>query len=403
MRTPRLLLSAAMLSLATAAPASAQETEYRAFKLSDGRTLLGVVLESGAEGMTLRVPQGIATVPYALLADIGVSDQASVEGQPALGIAIAPVQAKDLDARAVAARIDGWLADAVALIPHTTTSGPTAWEEALGGGGFELLGCAGKVECLAPLAVKAGRTRLIVPSLSLADGVATITLTGYVAAGGAQIGSGSSIAGADATEHAAGALGAAFRALAYGPEIDVPAAAAARFAPADVAAAEPAAEKAAKKAAEKAAEKAADPTVQPEPTAAETTPAVASTTDEELLRTIALGFAPVPGLNGAVNEDLPAFLTALVGGVGSAWAAIYLIGTKARTPEAFAGPALGSAYGLVVGWNQAAGLIGLAVRRRAAEGTPAAGRIVPPPALTLTPLAGPDGRRGAALLMIGRF
>jgi hypothetical protein len=123
--------------------------------------------------------------------------------------------------------------------------------------------------------------------------------------------------------------------------------------------------------------------------------------DTELLRTIALGFAPVPGLNGAVNEDLPAFLTALLGGVGSTWAAVFAIGLKSRTPQEFAGPSLAAAYGLVVGWNQVSGLIGLAVRRRGGSAAKAGQGTTP--VLLVAPAVSRDGAGGAVLLLHGRF
>lgn len=386
MRTPWLLTAAALLSLASTV-ATAQEVEHRAFSLTDGRNLLGVVLESGVDGMTMRVPQGIATVPYALLGDIGVSDATAVQNQGHLILAVAPVQASELDARAMAAQIDSWLADAAGLIPHSTVLSATSWEDAVGGSGFDLVGCGGKIDCLAPLATTAGAERVLLPSLSLSDGVATLTIVAHVASTGAEIARDKGLTGASPETAGADALTALFGALALGPEIDVAAVAAKRFSPPAV------------------AETAPETETPPAEEAAETVPALEASVqkapDLELIRTLALGFAPVPGLNGAVNEDPPAFLSALLGGVGSAWAAIYGVGTTARTPEAFVGPALGSAYGLVVGWNEVAGLIGLAVQR--AKGATAAGPLAPAPVFTLVPVIAANGEPGVVFGLSGRF
>ena len=390
LKRPGVMLLAVVLSaLLSGGLAAAEDLEYRSFQLSDGREMVGVVIETGAEGMTVRVPQGIATVPYGLLADIGVTNAAAVEAQGPLVIAVAPTQASDLDARAVAARIDGWLADAVAIVPQTSVLSAAAWEEALGGAGFELLGCAARVDCLSAKASKVSAKRILLPTLTLVDGVATLSLTGLVPSTQATIAAGSAIAGAGPEEHAAGVVAAAFQALALVPEIDTDSAATQRFAPpmAEIAPDSP---------------PPAPPADAPPPANPADIPAAGpDPVDTELLRTVALGFAPVPGLNGAVNKDLPAFVSSLVGGVGSSWATVFAIGTKARTPQSFAGPALGASYALVVGWNQVTGLIGLAVRR----GTETSGSssLTPPlPALAIAPLV-TNGRRGAAVTLYGRF
>jgi hypothetical protein len=391
-------LSALLLGALHPGTASAQEAEYRDFQLSDGRRIVGLVLETGAEGMSVRVPQGIATVPYGLLSDIGVTDEAAVRDQPALVIAIAPIRADSLEARSMAARIDGWLSDLVELIPHTDALSAAAWQEGLGGSGFDLLGCAARVPCLAPLALKVSADRVLLPTLELKDGVGRLSLIAVVPSSSAEVAAGSAESGSTPDEHAAGILAAVFEALDIVPEIEVEAVAAQRFAPAPAEEPDPPVDS------PEGSGDAPDEAVAAEPE----TPLpegvdrpLPEGPDTELLRTIALGFAPVPGLNGAVNEDLPAFLTALLGGVGSTWAAVFAIGLKSRTPQEFAGPSLAAAYGLVVGWNQVSGLIGLAVRRRGGSAAKAGQGTTP--VLLVAPAVSRDGAGGAVLLLHGRF
>ena len=161
-----LLCLVALVAFALPSAASAQSAEYRSFVLSDGRTLAGQVLESTGEGMRVETPQGKVLVPYALLASIGVVDEAAVAGAPPLVVAVAPAAGRSREELTVAAKADTWLADAAAIVPSTAVVSAEAWKTALGGKAFELAGCKGDASCAVGLASSVGAQIVLVPSVT---------------------------------------------------------------------------------------------------------------------------------------------------------------------------------------------------------------------------------------------
>jgi hypothetical protein len=65
-------MSIALLGVLLALPstASAQDLQYRRFKLSDGRDFVAIIEATEASGFRVRVPQGITHVPFAQLFDM---------------------------------------------------------------------------------------------------------------------------------------------------------------------------------------------------------------------------------------------------------------------------------------------------------------------------------------------
>jgi hypothetical protein len=368
------LFSTALL----ATPAAAEEQEFRRMNLNDGRELMGIVLESTATGMKLRVPQGTVVVGYEKLSDMATIDMGAWMAQPAARIAVAPAAVLDEEVRSLANDTDQWLPKAVGVVPRAAVIGPADWGSSLGAQKAELALCSGDVECLRGLLVGMEVDYLIVPTLKPGP-PNRLSLLGVVASTGVMLGTAEVALTSTAAEpgrvdmqHSGEpAARALFDALGFAPDVDIKAAVAAVFPPPAVAA---------------AATPAATPAAAPTVATASTRPAPSRAVS------IALGFAPVPGLASAYLRDGPGFVVSLVGTVGASWGTIYGVGTVARTADAFWAPNILVPYAINVVFNQVATAIGW---RRLYAGRTAA--HIPTP--TAMPLA--DG--GFSLGVAGRF
>jgi hypothetical protein len=423
--SPRAPAALAVLLLLLPMLARAQDSEFRSLKLSDGRTLVGQVVESTAEGMVMRLPQGTTLVRYEHLMEIGVVDGPAPDATP-LGIAIAPSIAPD-SLIEEAARLDSWLHQAVGAIPDTATTSPDAWAELLGDKGFQVLGCSGDLACLQPMAKATGADLLIVPRLS--EGPA-LMLEGYVVGSGTRLGGGSSPLAGTRAELAPHMIRATFTAIGITPEVDTaelaktvedgPAFASVEGAEDPAPPVDPEPEVAEPEVAEP---EVAEPEVAQadaaEPQVTETTPAGGQLTVvrrppepsdgpvPNLGTAVALGFVPVPGLNSAYLRDLPGFIISLVGTVALGAVAVYGLGANIRWERPFAASTVLVPYAIGVTFNQVAGIVGwnrLYGKRAQAA---AALRLYPDgasvgPVLTMEPGA-PATATGAAFSLRGRF
>lgn len=338
-----------LLSCAITPSAQAQEgQEFRRLHLNDGRDLLGIVLESTATGMRIRVPQGTVDVGYDKLSDMATIDMALWMAQPAARVAVAPSAVLDEEVRPLADDVDDWLARAAAVVPRTAIVDQGAWRQALGDRGPELTECRGDVQCLRGLLAAMQVDYLIVPTLKPGP-PNRLSLIGVVASTGALLGTAQVTlvqpqgdpAHVDLQASGGPAAHAVFAALAFKPDVDVKAAVATIFPPPEpVAAVDPA--------------PAPDPVASPDPAPSDRVRPGPPNRGVS----VALGFAPVPGLSSAYLRDGPGFLVSLLGTVGASWGSIYGVGTAARSPEAFWAPNILIPYAINVVFNQITSAVG---------------------------------------------
>ena len=406
---------AVLLLLLLPSVVHAQDGEFRSLKLSDGRTVIGEVVESTAEGMVMRVPQGTLLVRYEHLLEIGVIDSPDA---PPLRIAVAPSAAPDSMVKE-AAQLDSWLHETVATLPNTAVTAPGAWADLLGDKGFQLLGCRGDLACLQPMAKAASAELLIVPRLT--EGPALV-LDGFVVQAGGPLGSGSAPLAGTRSELAPHMIRAAFSALGFTPEADIDALAATvadgpAFAtvspppgaePTPVVEPEPVV-------AEPEPELEPEPVAQAEPkstfpssgqmTVTRTAPARAAGAPR-LGTAVALGFVPVPGLNSAYLRDMPGFIISLVGSVALGAVAVYTLGSTVRWERPFVASSILVPYAIGVTFNQVSGLVGWN-RLYGKKARAARLRWIPQGASVAPVLTAGDGERaratGAAFSLVGRF
>ena len=192
--------------------------------------LLGLVLESTAEGMMLEVPQGTVLVRYEALVEIGVVPDSELQQQGSVRIGIAPVAAPlgtDEDLRA---QLDALLAEAVALIPSTTVLSSESWLEDLGPEASALQACQGDLRCARRYAAGRDLVYVLVPTVTGLDSAGPrLGLTAVVASTGTTISAGATPlilreqdpARVDPANSGQGVLEAAFAALAIQPTIDL--------------------------------------------------------------------------------------------------------------------------------------------------------------------------------------
>jgi hypothetical protein len=382
----RCILIASVLACALVSPALAQDTqEFRRINLNDGRELLGIVMESTATGMKLRVPQGTVTVGYDKLSDMANIEMGDWMAQPAARFAVAPASVLDEEVRALASDVDAWLPQAAGVVPRTAIVGAADWTSAVGAPA--LSDCGGDIECLRGLLKDMQIDYLLVPTVKPGP-PNRLSIVGVVASTGQLLGTAQVALFMDevdrtrADTHRSGepVARAVFDALGFAPDVDVKAAVGAIFPAPEPAVAEVEPEpdpqpstKPAKK-----------PSKKPRPTAGGTPNRGVS---------VALGFAPVPGLSSAYLKDGPGFLVSLVGTVGASWGTIYGVGTVARSEDAFWAPNILLPYAINVVFNQITSAVGW---RRLYAGQKTAIRLPTP-----TVVPHPDG--GAVLTLAGRF
>lgn len=406
----RMMLLIALVTALSGGHALAQDADYevRSLRLADGRIVVGMVLESTAEGMRIEVPQGTTLVPYAQLAEISVVDVAAYEAQAFLKVAVAPVTGAPED---VAAQVGSWIGTAASLIPHTEVIDPDAWRAALGERAFELEACRGDATCLAPLAAGLSADRLLVPTVGAADGGGyQLTMVGALP-GGAPLQSVTSALTmvaetrtVDRGTSAEAAVRSSFTALDFEPTLDVTAAVAEALPPVEVAVVADAGT-----GDTDAGTGEGGTTGDP---AGGTTGASGprlTTTPRSMTfsgrRTGAhlLGLLPVPGLGSAVLGDVPGFLIGMASTVAVSWVAIYTVGKLARTPDAFWAPSLLIPYGVNLVVNQVTTAVSW--RRLHAQPAAAASSRSRRPAFVagMAPVLGPGGRAGGVFLVSGGF
>lgn len=73
---------------------------------------------------------------------------------------------------------------------------------------------------------------------------------------------------------------------------------------------------------------------------------------------VALGFAPVPGLNSAYLRDMPGFIVSLVGSVALGALSVYTLGATVRWKQPFVASSILVPYAIGVTFNQVSGLVG---------------------------------------------
>lgn len=102
----------ALLLLASAALAA----EYRQIEVADGRTLLGEVVATGDQGLTLRLPQGVTDVVFPDIVRLDPVAAALVEAQPPLRVLVLPSAGAD---PATEDSADRQLLATLAAVPYT--------------------------------------------------------------------------------------------------------------------------------------------------------------------------------------------------------------------------------------------------------------------------------------------
>ena len=401
----KILTLMALIGVLAAPAASAEDAqEFRRLTLNDGRELLGIVLGSTAEGMQVRLPQGVVQVGYGSLSDIGVIDAPAYLQQPAASIAVAPVSPLDESVRGLAGSVDGWLGRAVHAVPRAQVSDAKAWAAALGDRGPQLAACRGDTACLTELAADVDADYLLVPVLKPGS-PPRLAFLGFVRKTSTQLASGDAVLvptptglEVDARASSRAVIEGAFAALGIQPEIDVAAAANAAF-PAPLA--PPVAAAPAQPEPKAGPEANPRPEEKPEVVVTTTPRAPTSRSAPSRATSIGLGFLPVPGLASAYILDVPGFVVSLVGTVGASWASIYGIGWGASTPEAFWAPSILVPYAINVIFNQVATAVGWKRlhARPNARAVPAALRWSP----AVAPLVDGQGRAGVGAFVLGSF
>lgn len=386
----RLITATLALCLATPALAQDEAQEFRRIRLNDGRELLGIVLESTAEGMRLRVPQGTVMVGYDKLSDMADIAQADWMAQAAARVVIAPATVLDEEVRALAADADGWLGRGVGIVPRTAVVDSEAWTRELGPRGAELGACGGELACLQDLATAVQADYLLIPTVKPGP-PNRLSLLGAVVSSGVMLGTaqvalvpGTSLDGTDTHASGEDIARAVFSALDLTPDVDVKAAVASVFPAPQPAVAQ------------------VEPEPEPAPAAADPAPGAAPVVTApssppgtpNRAVSIGLGFAPVPGLSSAYLRDGPGFLVSLLGTVGASWGTIYGVGTAARTAPSFWVPNILIPYAINVAFNQVSGAVSWK-RLHADKAGARAARFVP------IVMPSPDG--GVVVSVAARF
>ncbi len=381
--------------------AHAQSVEYRTLELSDGRSLSGTVTESLAEGMMLRLAQGSILVRYDQLVGIEVIERLDEE---VWTVALAPITG-DLQPD-----LGAWLAQAASGMPGVRWVQGGLWAESA-------KPCGGAIDCLAKKAGGLGADYVIGAVYESSE--QRLQLKGVHLTQGAIVGEAGVFVPQSQEDAAPVLLGAVFTALGLRPDVDVVSASkGGASSPA------PSAEPVAAQPAPESKPVAAQPAPESKPVAVQPTPeskpvavkpaARPEPTATRLVRdrpraswsrsrgaSVALGFAPIPGLSSAYIGDAPGFVVSLVGTVGLGAASVYALGSTVRWKDPFVASSILVPYAINVIFNQVAGQVGW--QRLYGNASVTKARV--PVAAGFAPLFA-DGKRaptGAALTVGGRF
>lgn len=375
------------LLCAFSCPAMTQAAEARAFRLTDGRMIAGVVVESTAEAMVVRTAQGLRAVPYAGIVGIENITEDEVWNQPPLVLLAAPTTGPGRE------RVDSMLSTAAQLMPKSRVVD-------VSGQWADLVECRGAVECIRPLVLGWGAGVLWVPTID--KGGSTLNLSAWYPTTGARLGVVDVSLTEDDSTVGPRVVAALFSSLGIQPEFDIGPVAAALFpppaappavveapptvSPTSEAARVPATASSGAPVAEAEAVGApapgapaggSDPCTAPGPAPATPVPAPAPVRATaaasprggfqlalDQRRAHALAFLPVPGLVPALLRDPGAFVLAAAGGVGTAWVGVYGVGRQARSAGAFWGSSIALSYVSNLAFQQIATAIAWKNRER---------------------------------------
>jgi len=393
--------------------AVAQSVEYRTLELTDGRFLTGEVAESGAEGMLLRLEQGMVLVRYDQLAGMEVLDADAAKEASTWTVALAPTTGP-------AGERAEWLGSVVDAIPAVSWVRTDAWNAAAAS-------CGGGLACLVGKAREIEADYLL---LSVFDGTAgRMVLRGVHTAQGGVVGEAGLVVPEERGDALPALLGGVFTALGVRPEIDLMEAVGGESVVADEQpepepqpAPEPEPQPAPEPEPEPTAEPEPAPTAEPEPVAtAEPAPAAepeparrpaVSLTSKPsgkrmFTRTrpglewsrsrgaaVALGFAPVPGLSSAYIGDVPGFVASMSTTVALSAVSIYTLGSTVRFKDPYLAASALVPYAINVIVNQIAGAIGWS----RLYGTASVARR---PAAGIAPVLAHDGTPQGATVVVG--
>ena len=372
--------------------AVAQTAEYRTLELADGRALTGLVVESLAEGMLLKLEQGSVLVRYDQLAGIEVIDEAAATAAPDWTIAIAPMTGGSDE-------LKGWLLDAARGVPAVKWLATKPWLE-------DAKACDGTVDCLTQKAAELEADYLLAPVF----GSGRLMLKGVHLDSEVVTGEAALFLPEERSDAGPVLLGGVFTALGLRPNVDLMKAASA---PA-VAEPEPEPIPELEPEPEPVATAVPEPTPESKPVVT-TAPRLRTSSRTRVLRrttpsvqwsrnrgvSIALGFAPVPGLNSAYLGDPPGFIVSLTGTFALGALSVYTLGSTIRWKDPFIASTILVPYAINVLFNEISGAVGWN-RLYGARTTVARRRV---PVAGIAPLFAPGDRRpnGAALTLGAEF
>lgn len=384
--------------------AVAQTAEYRTLELTDGRSLTGEVTESGAEGMLLRLDQGVVLVRYDQLAGMEVLDAAGAQATKPWSVALAPTTGP-------AGERAEWLGAVVDAVPAVSWVRTDAWNEAASA-------CGGGLACLVGKAREIEADYLLLSVFDGTDG--RLVLRGVHTAQGGVVGEAGLLVPEERSDALPALLGGVFTALGVRPEIDLMEAVGGESVVAEPVAAEP--EPAAATEPEPVAATEPEPVAATEPAATTEPEAVADpeparrpavsltsqTSDKRVFArvrpgldwsrsrgaAVALGFAPVPGLSSAYIGDVPGFVASMSGTIALSALSLYTLGSTVRWKDPYLATSVLVPYAINVIVNQVAGAIGW----RRLYGT---ARVARRPAAGIAPVLAADGVPKGASVVVG--
>lgn len=165
-----LVLLAALLGLVP--EASAQE--YRKITLADGRAIVAQVESTLADGMVVRIPQGLVKVPFADVRNLEPVDSAAYASQRSWGVVVLPLK---VEGAVPAADVEALRRRLVELVGYLPAVQPALAENRPvppGKGPVEV--CGSDTACAARMGVALGADAVLSGSVSLASGGSSLDL-----------------------------------------------------------------------------------------------------------------------------------------------------------------------------------------------------------------------------------